>query len=499
MEQILYDSTRGGVKGISSSEAILRGIAEDGGLFVPQSIPYVGSMLEDLLPLNYMELAYFIMSRFFTDFEEVELKSCIEKAYSGKFDTEEIVPVRKVGDTYLMELFHGPTLAFKDMALSILPHLLKTAAKKLKVNKKIVILTATSGDTGKAALEGFSDVEGTSIIVFFPEDGVSEIQKRQMTSHRGSNTYVIGVKGNFDDAQSGVKKIFTDVEFERLLEKNGYMFSSANSINIGRLIPQIVYYFHAYLKLWDSGEIGENEKINVAVPTGNFGNILAAYYAKKMGLPINKLICASNDNKVLSDFMDTGVYDKIREFHTTISPSMDILVSSNLERLLHIISGKDSKMVVYLMGLLSGGGRYEITSDMKKSLEDFYGGFATEEETRKMIKEVYSSFGYIMDTHTAVAYDVYKKYKKYTGDVSKTVVVSTASPYKFTWAVMTSLDDKYRKSSDFELIREMAKILNSQIPEQINDIERRPVIHKNVCGKDEMKLKVAEILKISNI
>lgn len=494
MEHIFYNSTRGLGQGMLSSEAILRGIAEDGGLFVPDRIPDVSGMLKSLRGMDYKALAYFIISRYLTDFEEEELRECIDKAYGEKFDTLKIAPVEKVGDAYLLELFHGPTLAFKDMALSILPYLLKTAARKRNIQKEIVILTATSGDTGKAALEGFSDVEGTKIIVFFPEEGVSEIQKRQMTTHQGDNTYVIGVKGNFDDAQNGVKSIFNDREFAELLDKNNYMFSSANSINIGRLIPQIVYYFYAYFNIVEKGGINLGEKVNMVVPTGNFGNILAAYYAKEMGLPVNKLICASNDNKVLYDFINTGVYDRTREFITTISPSMDILISSNLERLLYLICGKDPLMVRGLMEDLKHKGEYEITPDMKRNLKDFYGGFAPEDETRKAIGEVYNEYGYIMDTHTAVAYHVYKKYREDTGDNSKTVIASTASPFKFTSSVMTSIDEKYGKLDDFELLDEMAKLMGTKVPKGVKDIKERPLIHKALCGKDEMKVKVSEIL-----
>lgn len=496
MEQIFYNSTRGSVRNVLSAEAILKGIAEDGGLFVPHKIPYVGDSLEALRSMDYKQIAYFIMSKYFTDFNEEELKECIENAYTDRFDDNDIAPVKKVGDTFLLELFHGPTLAFKDMALSILPYLLKTAARKLNINKEIVILTATSGDTGKAALEGFSDVEGTKIIVFFPEEGVSEIQKRQMTTHKGDNTYVIGVKGNFDDAQNGVKRIFSDKELEQCLEDNGYMFSSANSINIGRLVPQIVYYFHAYMNMYRTGDIGAGEKCNIVVPTGNFGNILAAYYAKEMGLPVNKLICASNDNKVLYDFIKTGIYDRTRDFITTISPSMDILISSNLERLLYLISGGDSDRINQLMELLREKGIYEITPEMKSRLNDFYGGFASEDDTRIAIKKAYQSFNYLMDTHTGVAYHVYNKYKEDMGDDTKTFVVSTASPYKFTRAVMTSLDKKYASIDDFELIDEMSRITDKSIPEAIKDIKNRTVMHKSICEKDEMEYRVAEILKI---
>lgn len=496
MEQISYNSTRGSIRGVSASEAILMGIAKDGGLFVPSRIPEIENVFEDLKYMNYKQLAHFIMSKFLTDFSSSELTDCIDKAYDEKFDSKEIAPVKEVGDVFFLELYHGPTIAFKDMALSILPHLLKTAAKKQRIDKDIVILTATSGDTGKAALEGFSNVEGTKIIVFFPVEGVSEIQKRQMNTHYGNNTYVMGVRGNFDDCQTGVKNIFSDKEFGTVLEKKGYLLSSANSINIGRLIPQIVYYFYAYLHLLKGNVIEPEAKINIAVPTGNFGNILAAYYAKAMGLPINKLICASNENKVLYDFINTGRYDSLREFMITISPSMDILISSNLERLLYVLNNEDTDMIKQFMELLKEEGSYEIPPDMKEKLNDFYSGFASESDTHCSIKKVYDSYGYLIDTHTAVAYSVYKKYLEDTEDRAKTIIVSTASPYKFTSAVMSSLKDNFKRMNDFELIEEMNILSGVDIPSAVKDIESRPVLHKSICSINEMKQKVTEILGI---
>lgn len=496
MEKIYYKSTRGADNILTASQAILKGIAEDGGLFVPSSIPKIDVDLKELSKMSYKEIAYYVLSKFLTDFTEEELKYCIEKAYDNKFDTEDIAPIVKVGDDFFLELFHGPTLAFKDMALSILPYLLTTSAKKQKLDKEIVILTATSGDTGKAALEGFTDVEGTKIIVFFPEEGVSQIQKMQMITHKGDNTFVVGIEGNFDDAQSGVKRIFRDESFIKLLEDNNYIFSSANSINIGRLVPQVVYYFYAYLSLYKNAAIKQGEKINVVVPTGNFGNILAGYYAKEMGLPINKFICASNDNKVLYDFMNTGVYDKVREFVITNSPSMDILISSNLERLLYIISNEDSSKVKELMNSLDEAGNYQITDEMKKNLKDFYGNFATQEETKEAIKSVYDKYGYLMDTHTAVAFDVNQKYIHQSNDTTKAVIVSTASPYKFTYAVMNSIDEKYKEYNDFQLVKEMSALLDKEEPSAIKEIESREVMHKNVCKKEEMGSKIREFLKV---
>lgn len=496
MKKIYYKSTRGSGEGIEASKAILRGIAEDGGLFVPSEIPKIDKELSVLAEMDYKELAYYVMSKFFTDFTEEELKQCIDKAYDDKFDTKEIAPLKKVGDVFFLELYHGPTLAFKDMALSILPYLLTTSAKKQKLDKEIVILTATSGDTGKAALEGFTNIEGVKIIVFFPQEGVSEIQKMQMITHKGNNTYVVAIKGNFDDAQSGVKKIFTDKEFSKVLEENNYMFSSANSINIGRLVPQIVYYFKAYLNLYKNGDIRDGEKINVTVPTGNFGNILAAYYAKEMGIPINKLICASNKNNVLYDFMDKGVYDKNREFFTTISPSMDILISSNLERLLQLLSEKDSSKVKELMNELQTKGIYEIDDNMKNALKDFYGNFASEEDTKDAIEQVHKQYDYLIDTHTAVAYSVNEKYKEEFNDSTKAIIASTASPYKFPYSVMNSIDSKYSDFDDFKLVKEMSQLIKEEEPTAIKDIQEREILHKAVCEKDEMKLKVKEILNL---
>lgn len=495
MGSLKLDSTRGGEKGISASEAIIKGIADDGGLFVPQYIPSMND-INTLMNMDYKNLAANIIGMFLTDFTSEELLECTQNAYNEKFDTDIIAPVKKVGGRYFLELFHGPTIAFKDMALSILPHLLKLSVKKQNNNKKIIILTATSGDTGKAALEGFTDIDGVKIIVFYPEEGVSEIQKRQMTTHWGSNTYVVGIKGNFDDAQNGVKKIFTDSEFQSLLDRNNMMFSSANSINIGRLIPQVVYYYHAYLSLVKMGEIKPGEAINITVPTGNFGNILAAYYAKEMGLPINKLICASNENKVLYDFFNTGIYDRKREFITTISPSMDILISSNLERLLYVLCGNNPDMLRSYVEKLSSQGKYEVNNDMKEKMSAFYGGYASEEETRQAIMREFKSNKYLIDTHTAVACAVHDRYVEETEDDTKTLIVSTASPFKFTSAVMTSIDENYGNMDDFQLVQEMHKLSGIEIPSAIEDIENREIVHNTVCTRENMKDVVSTILKI---
>ncbi len=494
---LLYTSTRSNDVKVTASQAILKGLAADGGLFVPEALPTMDVSLEELAKMDYKQVAYEVMKLFITDFTEEELKNCINKAYDSKFDTEEIAPMVKADGAYYLELFHGATIAFKDMALSILPHLLTTSAKKNDVKNDIVILTATSGDTGKAALAGFADVPGTKIIVFYPKHGVSPIQEKQMVTQKGDNTYVVGIEGNFDDAQTGVKVMFGDEELAKELDAAGYQFSSANSINIGRLVPQVVYYVYAYTRLLANEEITLGEKINVVVPTGNFGNILAAYYAKNMGIPIGKLICASNENKVLYDFFATGTYDRNREFMLTSSPSMDILISSNLERLIYRIAGDDAAANKALMDSLKNDGVYSITDDMKKELVDFYGSYASEEETANVIKSVYDNTGYVIDTHTAVAAEVFKKYTAATGDNTKTVIASTASPYKFTRSVMNAIDKaKYDSMSDFELVDELSAIANVKIPQAIEDIRTAPVLHDTVCDKTEMQQTVKNILGI---
>jgi threonine synthase len=496
MKELLYKSTRGKESNISASVAIVKGLADDGGLYIPHYIPKMNKSIEALSTLSYQEMAYEVMSLFYQDFTEEELRYCIENAYDEKFDTKEIAPTVKVGNTYMLELFHGSTIAFKDMALSILPYLMKTAAKKIGIDKKIVILTATSGDTGKAALAGFADVEGTEIIVFYPKDGVSPIQKKQMVTQKGDNTQVVGIEGNFDDAQNGVKAIFADDVFNKELNEAGYQFSSANSINIGRLIPQVVYYYYTYASLVRNKEIEPGEPINVAVPTGNFGNILAAYYAKAMGLPIDQLICASNDNKVLYDFMRTGVYNKQREFILTISPSMDILISSNLERLICEIAGGDTDLTLSMMTSLMQKGHYEINEEMKIGLKDFYGNYASQDETFASIKEVFEKEAYLMDPHTAVGYAVYQKYITETGDQTKTVIASTASPYKFTHSTMSALDDTYKQVDDFKLIDAMHAISGVTIPGAIHEILEADVRHETICQNDEMTQVIKTFLKL---
>lgn len=492
--EIMYSSTRDASVKVTASQAILKGLADDGGLFVPDSIPKLDVSLKDIAKMSYQETAYEVMKLFLTDFTEGELKGCIRAAYDEKFDCPDIAHLAKPGEEWFLELFHGATIAFKDMALSILPHLLITAARKNQVKNDIVILTATSGDTGKAALAGFADVKGMKIIVFYPKNGVSPIQEKQMVTQKGENTHVVGIHGNFDQAQTGVKKMFADKELEKELNAKGYQFSSANSINIGRLVPQIVYYVYAYSRLLADGAISEGEEINFVVPTGNFGNILAAYYAKNMGLPVHKLICASNENKVLFDFFETGKYDKNRKFILTSSPSMDILISSNLERLIYRIAGNDAKKNADFMKQLSSDGIYEISADMKKGLTDFYGGFANEQETAQTIRDYYQKYGYVMDTHTAVAASVYKKYREQSQDDTKTVVVSTASPFKFTRSVMNAIDLAYDAKADFELADELSRIAHVKIPQAIEMIRTAPVLHDIVCEVEDMPKTVRKFL-----
>lgn len=493
---VQYRSSRGGQEGVSASGAIIQGLAKDGGLFVPDHFPKLEISLEECAKLNYKELAYEVMKLFLTDFSEEELRLCIERAYDEKFDTEEIAPMAEVDKAYYLELFHGATIAFKDMALSILPHLMTTAAKKNNVEQEIVILTATSGDTGKAALAGFAGVEGTRIVVFYPKNGVSAIQEKQMVTQKGNNVKVIGITGNFDDAQTGVKNIFGDKEMAEELAKAGFVFSSANSINIGRLVPQVVYYVYAYATLVKEDRIKAGEPMNVTVPTGNFGNILAGYYAKQIGVPINKLICASNENKVLFDFFETGCYDRNRDFILTTSPSMDILISSNLERLIYLIAGSDADKNRDLMQSLSTTGKYIIDDEMKKRLGDFEGGFASEAEVAETIRRVYDKTGYVMDTHTAVAATVYDRYRKETADETPTVIVSTASPFKFTRSVMEAVVGDVEGKLDFELIDQLSEIANVSIPNAIEEIRTAAVLHDTVCDKEDMKAQVKKFLGI---
>ena len=486
-----YISTRDKGISISSSEAIVQGISMDGGLFVPERLPKVDD-IENLMDKDYKELAYEIMSKFITDFGAQRLRHCVDKAYDDKF-VEGIVPVKDIGGVYFLELFHGPTLAFKDMALSILPHLLKEAMEIRGVDREIVILTATSGDTGKAALEGFAGVDGIKIVVFYPEDGVSEIQKLQMLTQNGDNTFVVGIEGDFDDAQNGVKKLFNDQNFIKLMNDNGYILSSANSINIGRLIPQIVYYFHGYLTLRRQGKLRKGEKINIAVPTGNFGNILAAYYGKEMGIPVNRLICASNENNILSDFINTGEYDARRELILTSSPSMDILISSNLERLLFHLSGEDANLIDQNMSKLSREGFYEMKSI---DISDFYGNYSEEEEVGEAIGDIFNENGYLIDPHTAVAYDIYRKYSLETKDDTKTLISATASPFKFGTKVAKSIGIDIEGKDQFETLENLALKTGMELPQEIRSLREKPILHKNNCDKESMREMVEKLLGI---
>ena len=494
-----YESTRGGQKGVTASQAILKGLAEDGGLFMPTEIPKLDKTLEQLAGMTYQETAYEVMKLFLTDYTEEELKSCIANAYDDKFDTEEIAPLAKADGAYFLELYHGSTIAFKDMALSILPHLMTTAAKKNHADKEIVILTATSGDTGKAAMAGFADVPGTRIIVFYPKGGVSKVQELQMRTQKGDNTSVVAIHGNFDDAQTGVKKLFGNKELEKEMAEAGFQFSSANSINIGRLVPQVVYYVYAYAKLLENEQIENGEEINVVVPTGNFGNILAAYFAKQMGVPIKTLICASNDNKVLYDFFTTGTYDRKREFILTNSPSMDILISSNLERLIYLSTGCDAAADAALMKALSEKGSYTVTESMRQFMSDFRGGFATEAQNEATISKIFEDTGYLIDTHTGVAATVYNAYKAETGDQTKTVIASTASPYKFSHSVLEAIKGKsaVEGKDEFAVVDELSEVSGTPVPKAVEELRSAVIRHNTECDVDKMGETVKNILGIA--
>lgn len=487
-----FRSTRGYEREMTGAEAVIQGIAPDRGLFVPTEIPEMPFDIAEMQGKSYQEVAKAIIGLFFDDYTEEEMQRCIDGAYDGKFEAEEIVPVVKAGDAWFLELYHGKTAAFKDMALSILPYLLTTAMKKQQEDKKICILTATSGDTGKAALEGFADVEGTEIIVFFPNHGVSQIQQKQMTSQEGSNVHVFAIEGNFDDAQTGVKNIFQDESVHEALLKEGVKLSSANSINIGRLVPQITYYVYSYIKLMEQGALKCGDPVNVVVPTGNFGNILAAYYAKRMGLPVKKLICASNRNNVLTDFLRTGVYDTNRAFYQTNSPSMDILVSSNLERLLYHLSGEDAGEIRRLMADLDEKGRYEVPDSIRAGLSAFSAGFADVEETDQTIGAMYRENHYLFDTHTAVAYKVYEDYRRSTGDETPTLIASTASAYKFASSVAESLG--VPETDGFRAIDAVHEYTGVPVPRAMSGLEEKPVLHDQVIDRTEMKEAVLRAL-----
>lgn len=490
-----YVSTRSKITPISSAEAILQGLSTDGGLFVPETIPTISpAEIKNLVGLNYLQRTVAILKKFLTDYTEDELAECAELAYNW-FDVTSKVPIAiLVQDPKnpkfpigIMELWHGPTSAFKDMALQILPRLMTLAMKKTGERHEILILTATSGDTGKAALAGFADVPQTKIMVFYPDGGVSKIQRLQMVTQAGKNVKVVAVRGNFDDTQTGVKKIFSDENIRQELEKISVKLSSANSINWGRLVPQIVYYFSGYVDLLKANQIQLGSPVNIVVPTGNFGNILAAYYAMKMGLPVNKIICASNINHVLTDFFSTGIYDRNIPFHKTISPSMDILISSNLERLLYHETGGDFNQIKNFMQQLNTTGKYKIDNNLKNKLDKiFYANFATEEETSDMIRRIFSTFRYLIDTHTAVALSVMAKYRNATKDLLPVLLASTASPFKFTNSVLNALGEKVEGVDDFAQLDKLSFKTNKPVPKNLASLEKAEVLHKEVCDKNQM-------------
>ena len=497
---MLYTSTRDKSVRVSSAQAIAQGISKDGGLFVPETIPVITpDFIASLLPLSYIERAKKVLALYLTDFTAQEIDFCVNGAYqAGKFSSEKVAPLKKIADgANILELWRGPTCAFKDMALQLLPYLLTTAAKKTVADKTIVILVATSGDTGKAALEGFKDVPGTKIMVFYPNDGVSPMQKLQMTTQEGSNVCVCAINGNFDDAQNGVKKIFTDPAVAEKLAENGMMFSSANSINWGRLVPQIVYYISAYCDMIEAGEVKNGEEINIVVPTGNFGNILAAYYAKAMGVPVKTLVCASNANNVLTDFLTTGVYDRNRAFYTTTSPSMDILISSNLERLLFHLAGDDDKRVAAWMRSLSACGTYTVEDDIKAQLLTlFAAGCCDDDATKETIRKTYAD-GYLCDTHTAVAVNVFEAYRKESGDATPTVIASTANPYKFSAAVLRAVLGRVPEDADeFDQVELLIETTGEPCPKQLATLRGKTPRFTACCEKDDMERQVYDMLGI---
>ncbi|MBQ7002405.1 MAG: threonine synthase [Oscillospiraceae bacterium] len=486
-----YKSTRDSKLQVNSATAIAQGISTDGGLFVPSEIPQISmDEIAALADMSYAERANVVFGKFLTDFTAEEIAHCTSSAYNTKnFETENIAEITGAfGDAHILELWHGPTCAFKDMALQILPYLLTTSLKKNGEDKQVVILVATSGDTGKAALEGFKDVPGTEIMVFYPQDGVSSMQKRQMTTQEGGNVGVCALEGNFDDCQNGVKKIFTDDAVKAKLASAGKMFSSANSINWGRLAPQIVYYVSSYSEMVKKGYIAQGETMNVVVPTGNFGNILAAYYAKRMGVPIGKLICASNVNKVLTDFINTGVYDRNRDFYATCSPSMDILISSNLERLLYLLTDGDDAQIREWFGALASCGTYEVSDDVKKAMQaEFVGGFCDDAETKKTIHDFKEKYGYTCDTHTAVAVKVYLDYIEKTGDKTKTLIASTASPYKFSASVLEAIEGAQNTEDEYEMVAHLAEVSGLAIPQSLADLKGKEVRFAEVINKNDME------------
>ena len=496
---MFYNSTRSNQTKVSSAQAITQGISKEGGLFVPECLPKLdASVLNELAEKSYVERAEFILGKFLTDFTPDEIEHCARNAYNDtKFKSNQIAEISHLTEgTYMLELWHGPTCAFKDMALQILPYLLTTSAKKVAKDKEIVILVATSGDTGKAALEGFKDVPGTQMLVFYPEDGVSAMQKRQMTTQEGDNVSVCAIKGNFDDAQTGVKKIFTDPAVVQKLAEHNMMFSSANSINWGRLLPQIVYYVSTYCQLLKERQIEMGEKLNIVVPTGNFGNILAAYYAKKMGLPLGKLICASNANNVLTDFIQTGTYNRVRDFHTTISPSMDILISSNLERLLYDMCGKDDAKIAEWFKALNETGTYTVDAEVKAKLdEEFYAACCDDKETKETIKQIFDRYSYVCDTHTAVAVKAAMDYREKTGDQTKMVIASTASPYKFANSVLDAISGE-APADDYAQLDQLNALSHLEIPKALAELKEKEIRFSSSITKEEMENTVLQMLHL---
>lgn len=492
-----YVSTRNNSIKVSSAYAIARGISADGGLYMPETIPVLTAEdFNQMLKCDYKSRAEYILKKYLTDFSEEEISACVNGAYIGTFDDEQPAAIAQLGNNInVLELWHGPTCAFKDLALQILPYLLTTSTKKVSDGKKTVILVATSGDTGKAALEGFKDVDNTEIIVFYPSEGVSPMQKLQMASQKGGNIHVCAIKGNFDDAQSGVKKIFTDAEIKDTLSKNGMEFSSANSINWGRLVPQIIYYVSAYCDMLNKGDDLSNG-FNVVVPTGNFGNILAAYFAKEMGVPINKLICASNSNNVLTDFINTGTYNRNRDFYTTISPSMDILISSNLERMIYILSGGNSDYVAQLQNNLATCGEFTVNEEIASKMQNiFYGACSNDADTLSTVKSTFDNYGYLCDTHTAVAVNAYEKYVKDTADKRPVIIASTASPYKFAKSVLSALCDNV-PADEFEAVDYLSDLTNTSVPTPIANLKNADVRFNDIYEKQDMYNAVCNCLNI---
>lgn len=493
---MLYKSTRGNTEVVNSYEAILKGLCDDGGLFVPVTFPTTKLNLSEMISYSYKEISSVILNLFFDDFSKEEIDSIVSKSYDNKFSCDDIISLKTIDNMTFMELYHGPTSAFKDMALSVLPNLMTYSMNKVSENKEIVILTATSGDTGKAALEGFSNVDGTKIIVYYPENGVSDTQRIQMVSQEGSNVKVFGIDGNFDDAQRAVKDIFTDDEIKASMLSHNKVFSSANSINIGRLVPQIIYYVYSYIQLVKNKTISLGDAVNIVVPCGNFGNILSSYYASKLGIPVNKFICASNTNNVLTDFFNTGEYDRNRDMFCTVSPSMDILVSSNLERYLYEISDNDEDFVKASMNSLQATGKYQVSDAYRDKLSKFYGGFCDDTNTLNAIGDMYKAHDYLMDTHTAVAYKVYIDYVKKTGDTTQSLIASTASPYKFSNAVLKGLGCCTEGMSDFDMMDKLNEITSVKIPSNLYGLRNKTRIHNDVINRSDIKENLKEYLKL---